>query len=469
MNTLLLLAATQLALASSDPYVRTKTSTDSGAHCLWWGEASITFAQNVVGNPVTGASAFAAVTDGFLTWNDQMKRCGNAELVEGPRTMLRRTGLASSGANTNVVLFRYSTCTKKVPPTAGCWAAGTCGNDFDCWDHPSALLGLTTVSYNTASGRIIDADIEFDAADNVFTTISSPPCDAKLAQSCVASDVQNTVTHEIGHFLGLDHTTAEHSTMNATASMGETSKRLIDTGTASFVCEVYPQGQPTRDCTDVATDGPPATPVPAHGCSTSGAASTLALALLLLRRRRAALAPLVLVAGLSQGATLLRLDVAGLSAGSDTIARAKVRSLHTRWSADHAKLLTEVELERVEVWKGALQPTFLVTQPGGELDGVGQRVEGLARFVVGEEVVVFLEARGDRFVVAGAEQGKFRVDRSAAGAVATQGTPAASYVDQALQPVAPQPVSLPLNTLKTQVLGALQAPQGVLLRRWFIE
>ena len=120
-----------------------------------------------------------------------------------------------------------SDCTKKVPAGHACLADGSCANTFDCWQGSKSVLGLTTVSYDTADGRIFDADIELNSAAWVFTTVDVPVCTGAPAQTCVATDVQNTVTHEAGHLLGLDHTDRAHSTMNASAPLGETSNHPL--------------------------------------------------------------------------------------------------------------------------------------------------------------------------------------------------------------------------------------------------
>ena len=58
----------------------------------------------------------------------------------------------------------------------------------------------------------------------------------------MATDIQNTMTHEMGHAMGLDHVAEPLSTMEATAPMGETQKRIIDVGTAAGFCDAYPRG-----------------------------------------------------------------------------------------------------------------------------------------------------------------------------------------------------------------------------------
>lgn len=455
---MMLTTTTALLLLATVPYVRAHASTDPESHCLWWQERTVTWVQNTAGNPATGATAFAAVSEGFHGWSAALATCSDRTLVEGTRSNSRRVGMETGGVpDANLVLFRYASCARKAPATAGCWLDGTCGNVYDCWDHTAGLLGVTTLSFSVSTGRILDADIELNAADNLFTTVGSPVCTSAPALSCVSTDVQNTVSHEVGHLLGLAHSPAPESTMNASSTAGDTSKRRVDTGSAAFLCEAYPRGLPAVDCVGGSTE--PLTP---GGCSAAplGLGGLLGWALLGLRRRRApagaaALAALAL-AGAAQATTLLALDLESLTRASDVVARARVVRTQARWSADHARILTEVELEVAEAWKGAPGGRLTLTLPGGVVGDVGQRVEGAPRFAAGEEVVAFLEARGPGYTVTGLAQGAFRVERGPAGAAATQQSAGeARFVDLATrQEVAWQPLRLSLRELEARVRGA---------------
>jgi len=57
----------------------------------------------------------------------------------------------------------------------------------------------------------------------------------------------------------------------------------------------------------------------------------------------------------------------------------------------------------------------VVRREGGVVDGVGMRVYGAANFTVGEEVVVFMETRGNAAWTVGMTQGKLRVVTGADG------------------------------------------------------
>ncbi|HVE87584.1 MAG TPA: matrixin family metalloprotease, partial [Myxococcales bacterium] len=109
-------------------------------------------------------------------------------------------------------------------------------------------------------------------------------------QSCVAFDIQNTITHEVGHFLGLAHDQDPESTMYFSASPGELKKRSLDPGTAQFVCDAYPRGLPSQPCTVRPLNANDPMPL-SSGCSAVpgavlAAAAAAAVALWLPSRRR---------------------------------------------------------------------------------------------------------------------------------------------------------------------------------------
>ena len=82
----------------------------------------------------------------------------------------------------------------------------TDGNSQVCYDASAAAV--TTVSYinkkgDPDDGLIVDADIELNAVNNQFVEIGG---NLPAADSRNQTDLENTLTHELGHLLGLDHT-----------------------------------------------------------------------------------------------------------------------------------------------------------------------------------------------------------------------------------------------------------------------
>lgn len=291
-----------LALGQSDPYIRSRVVTgDPNAQCLFWTVPTITWHLSSAGNPKTNQVAqkqleFDAIRRSFQSWQSVFDSCGNLRFSEGPMVDDRKVGYELKGDNRNIVLFRAARCVDVVSSTDTCWTDDTCGNAHDCWDSDAHTIALTLTTYDEKSGIIYDSDIQLNASGFVFTTVDSPPCSIGNSGSdntCVSTDVQNTMTHEIGHLVGLDHTRAIGSVMNPSAPPGELSKRNIDQGSRDFVCVTYPKGQASQSCITptVGTSGSMATlGQQAVGCSSSAAGTWLPAmagwALLAWRRRR---------------------------------------------------------------------------------------------------------------------------------------------------------------------------------------
>jgi hypothetical protein len=199
--------------------------------------------------------------------------------------------------NENVIVFRETSCLDVVDYDDPCHDDDSCGNGHGCWSHGDGVIGLTTSTFSTRTGHVLDADIELNSSQPggstgfLFTTVNSPPCEGLPSTSCVAVDLQNTMTHELGHVLGLDHVQTAGSTMEATAPPGETSKRIIDVGSAEGFCTIYPRGLPPTQCLEPVERGLALTADSRLGCA-AAPASLLPTALLLAwtlrsRRRRA--------------------------------------------------------------------------------------------------------------------------------------------------------------------------------------
>ena len=102
------------------------------------------------------------------------------------------------------------------------------------WDHQSNVVALTSLTYDLYTGEIVDADIEINDRNFRFA----------LVPGREEMDLQNTVVHEIGHFLGLDHSTKEFpdATMFASAPPQETKKRDLTQDDIDGYCALYGAG-----------------------------------------------------------------------------------------------------------------------------------------------------------------------------------------------------------------------------------
>jgi hypothetical protein len=202
----------------------------------------------------------------------------------------------------NNVIFRPDTWCR---PTD---APGTCTYD-------PAALAITSVFVSTRTGEIRDGDVEVNAKYFVWA-------DVDIDMTPGRQDLQNALTHEFGHLVGLDHTcffaqpglarpfdnnnqpipdcdnaddTVRATTMFASAIPGDTQKRTLAPDDQQAVCDIYPVASDPRTC-------PPPGPPPAMdrlGCSgcalggpsraaTASALLLTAVALVGARRRRRA-------------------------------------------------------------------------------------------------------------------------------------------------------------------------------------
>lgn len=276
-------ALTAAVLAQCPPYLQARV--DAGVCHHWAADTALEFRIEQTGNPENLGAEVTAIERSVATWNSALA-CASVSVTLGARTKRRVT----QQDDENVILWRFKKCTDAAPPTHACWADGSCANTFDCWDHADAPLALavTTTTFTTGTGRLVDADIELNWPSYLFTTVDAPPCvKPDVGLQCVATDVEGAMTHELGHALGLAHVCGRASTMYFRADLGETSKRTLDPGTALFACEAYPKGQAAAGCARD-PDGLPRVSPPKQGCGcgASSAGPLLALFLVLGRIRR---------------------------------------------------------------------------------------------------------------------------------------------------------------------------------------
>ncbi|RLB57353.1 MAG: hypothetical protein DRJ42_00640 [Deltaproteobacteria bacterium] len=104
-------------------------------------------------------------------------------------------------------------------------------------------FALTTVWHNTSTGEIYDVDIEVNEELTEYTD-----CDALEGCDDGRTDLQNVLTHEIGHFFAMAHSDATNSTMWWMADPGDVNKRVLRTDDVTGICTIYPPGALTAAC-----------------------------------------------------------------------------------------------------------------------------------------------------------------------------------------------------------------------------
>lgn len=156
----------------------------------------------------------------------------------------------------------------------------------DCYG--AEALAMTTVWANPSSGEIRDADVEVNALHFRWADLV-----AGGPERVGAQDLQNALTHEFGHFIGLDHScysgasagprpidhtgqpaidcgaaTEEQrkSSMFPAVRPGDIQRRTLSTDDKLGACDLYPQvADGVFRCVDSKVEG-----VTAGGCAVAG-------------------------------------------------------------------------------------------------------------------------------------------------------------------------------------------------------
>ncbi len=103
------------------------------------------------------------------------------------------------------------------------------------WPYPDAIdaIGSTKPSFALdGPGEIWDADIELNAYEFMFSVDGVSP----------GEDLDSVLTHEVGHWLGLDHSRDSSATMFAKYGGGTGLRTLADDDEAA-ICAIYPPGR----------------------------------------------------------------------------------------------------------------------------------------------------------------------------------------------------------------------------------
>ena len=223
------------------------------------------------------------------------------------------------------------------------------------WPFQQEAIAVTVVTVDDSTHEIVDADIALNPS-HTFRVLPSS------GDPGGPDDIQNALTHELGHAFGLAHNPSDsQAVMYPTASPGEVIKRHLSPDDLAALSELYS-----------------VPPSQATGCSASGVApfGLIALALLFVRRRG-----LKLARGAAAGlAALLALALPAIAhaAPVDTpVLLAHVESAHTIPPAGDGPSLafTELTMRTDRCFSGSCPATFTLRVPGGKWSHFEQWVD----------------------------------------------------------------------------------------------
>lgn len=242
------------SLGTVAPFVRTVTK--KSGRPLYWAKSCIELRRAAAGTSAV-QNEDAIISAAIAAWNDGTRACSYLDLVDlGSDT--REVGVDRA----NLVIVRDNTwCRPAVD-----------GEDERCFNNAAA--GVTTVTFvddpdDERDGEIIDADIELNNVTFRITDggqgAGTAACDAELI---------NTLVHELGHLIGLEHTcrgaadpprtdgtgaavplcgeTSDPLLLDATMypyqDCGETKKATPEADDIAAVCNAYPAADDPGEC-----------------------------------------------------------------------------------------------------------------------------------------------------------------------------------------------------------------------------
>jgi hypothetical protein len=278
-------------------FVRTGP-TKAGASLFWESGCVFVTVDDAGTMAIPGDEEFPIIDASIEEWNSKTASCSYLQVInEG-----RKSSLEVGRDNVNLIKLRDTS-----------WCRPAVGDDpAHCYAAQAA--GITTAVYvddatSDRDGAILDADIEINGVNFAISADGE-----SMGAGCKA-ELQNTLTHELGHLHGLEHpclatgdpprvddlgnpvpqcvftTDPEitEATMYNFQECGEVKKETLAPDDIAAICGIYPTNKSPATCDPVGSSS-------GGCCSVSGRAwdrpdVSLLLAgstvLLLLRRRKA--------------------------------------------------------------------------------------------------------------------------------------------------------------------------------------
>jgi MYXO-CTERM domain-containing protein len=256
-----------------------RTGPTSSGHYLYWESGCAFVTPDSAGTTaIAGNQEFDIINAAIDEWNTKTASCSYFKVVNaGPKPM------ETTNDKVNVIKFHDTPCMcAPGSPAPTSWGCRPATKDAAAKCYPSGAAAITTAVYvndpnSSRDGAIVDADIEINGVDftisvNGTSQTPGPPCRA---------DLQNTLTHELGHLHGLEHTCwlpapgmadphwidnqgnpvpvcapglppkITEATMYPTQDCGETKKSSLSDDDIQAICTVYPTAKNPGTCEPV--------------------------------------------------------------------------------------------------------------------------------------------------------------------------------------------------------------------------
>ena len=198
---------------------------------LEWRRRCFEYSVDVGGSPdMDRPTLEGIITASFDAWLNV--RCGGVapgfEVRETPdASVCREAEYRGSGGNVNTIAFL---------------------DDWAAYDYDPAAFAVTTVWHVTATGEILDVDMQLNQTLGPYGVCPAAGCPGADTGTAEMADLQNIVTHEIGHVFGIGHSEMPGAAMYAVSRRGETDKRILRTDDTDAFCAIYPPGSLPSEC-----------------------------------------------------------------------------------------------------------------------------------------------------------------------------------------------------------------------------
>lgn len=197
------------------------------AKLLYWKNICVGYSvQRGASSQVTLEQATNIAALAFAAWSAVACDASNGPSIDAVDLGPVDCGMVEynkNGPNQNVIVFR---------------------DDMWPYNDPNNTLGLTTVTFDTRTGEIYDADMEINSTVPLLVDGIGP---------AGGYDLASIVTHEAGHFLGLAHSGDGAAVMFARYHAGSTVPTPDD---ASGLCSIYASDGSRSTTAGIVTPGP---------------------------------------------------------------------------------------------------------------------------------------------------------------------------------------------------------------------